>query len=175
MYSHKNLKCGFIILCAEHNLSLLKSTLKSIKSRYNLPIICVTDDSATNADLKEMKEFCTTYKSKSTFSSLLNTGMQHAPADWNIIICAGSTVKAKMDERFSFFVESEKDVLYPIADRKTHFVDATLNGLFINKKTWKEVGKMTEDGDFEIVKLMWCLEAIKKGVQFKAIAGTKIC
>lgn len=176
MYQHKDLKCGFVILCPEHTVGLLKSTANCIKTRYpNLPVICATDDTATAADMKEMKDICPSYKGKSTFSSLINVGMRHAPADWNFIVCAGATVRYKMDERFSYFVDSDKDILFPIADGKTNFVDATLNGLFINKKTWKEVGEMESVGPFETVKLMWALTAIEKGVKFKAIAGAKIC
>lgn len=176
MYSYKNLECGFVILCPEHNVSLLKCTMKSIKCRYpNLSAICVTDNSATSTDIKEMKEICTTFKGKSTFSSLINTGMKNAPAEWNFILCAGVTVDWKMDDRFSYFVENEKDILFPIVDKKTNFVDATLNGLFINKKTWKEVGNMDNEGTLEEIKILWATKAIEKGVKFKAIAGSKIC
>lgn len=176
MYTYKALKCGFVILCPEHTVGLLKSTVNSIKMRYEgLPVICATDNTANAADMKEMKEICPTYKGKETFSSLINVGMKYAPAEWNFIICAGATVRWKMDEKFSFFVESEKDILFPIAENKTNFVDATLNGLFINKKFWKEVGPMADVGTFEVVKMMWALEAIEKGVKFKAIAGSKIC
>jgi hypothetical protein len=166
-----------VILCTERNINLLRSTVNSIKSRFpNYPIICVTDDTVTPNDLKEMKSICpVTYKGKSTFSSLINVGMQYAPADWNFIVCAGAIVRLKMDEKFAFFVESEKDILFPIAENKTNFVDATLNGLFINKHTWKEIGPMAEIGPMEIIKLMWATQAIEKGVKFKAIAGTKIC
>lgn len=176
MYSHKSLKCGFVILCPEHTIGLLKTTANSIKVRYpELPLIFATDDTATAADMKEMKEICPTYKGKATFSSLINVGMRHAPAEWNFIVCAGATLRWKMDERFAYFVDSEKDILFPIAENKTNFVDATLNGLFINKKTWKEVGEMADVGTFEAIKLMWAIEAIDKGVKFKAIAGSKIC
>ena len=176
MYSHKALKCGFVILCPEHAIGLLKTTMNSIKSRYtDIPVICATDDTANVEDMKEMNTLCPTYKGKTTFSSLINVGMRHAPAEWNFIICAGATVRWKMDQRFAYFVENEKDILFPIAENKTNFVDATLNGLFINKKTWKEVGEMADIGPFEVIKLMWAMEAIDKGVKFKAIAGSKLC
>ena len=80
-----------------------------------------------------------------------------------------------MDQRFAYFFENEKDILFPISDGKTNFVDGTLNGVFINKKTWKEVGEMSDEGSLEEIKLFWALDAIDKGVKFKAIAGSKIC
>ena len=45
----------------------------------------------------------------------------------------------------------------------------------MNKKAFKEIGKMTELGPLETVKLMWALDAIDKGYRFKAIANCKIC
>ncbi len=165
-----------MILCPDHSLGLLRSTVNSIHARYpNSKAICVTDDTIASDELKEMKNICPTYKGKSTFSSLINVGMKHAPGEWNFLVCAGAIVRWKMDEKFSFFIASEKDVLFPIAENKTNFVDATLNGLLINKKTWKEVGEMADDGNFETVKLMWALTAMEKGVKFKAIANSKIC
>ena len=176
LYSHKDLNCGFVILCPEHGVSLLKSSVNSIKSRYpNSTIVCATDNSATADELKEMKLLCPTYKGKNTYSSLINVGMRHATADWNFILMAGVTVRWKLDGKFSYFIESEKDVLFPIFDNKTNFIDATLNGLFINKNTWKEVGEMDEKGEFDHVKAFWAYRAIMCGVKFKAIAGTRMC
>ena len=176
LYSHKDLNCGFVILCSEHAVGLLKSSINSIKSRYpNAPMVCATDSSATSEDLKAMKLLCPTYKGKNTYSSLINVGMRHIEAEWNFILIAGVIVRWKLDDKFSYFIESEKDVLFPIVDNKTNFVDATLNGLFINKKTWNEVGQMDERGEFEQIKAFWAYRAIKYGVKFKAIAGTRMC
>ena len=176
MYTHKNLKCGFVILCPEHKVGLLKSTVKSIQCRYlDCPIVCVTDDSATALDMKEMKDICVTFKAKSTFTSLINKGMKHTKGEWNFIVLAGSTVSWDMNGQYSYFIDNEKDILFPIVNRKTNFVDATFNGLFINKKTWKEVGEMENEGTIEEIKILWATKAIEKGVRFKAIAGSKIC
>lgn len=174
IYSHKDLKFGFVILCSDDNIGLLKSTANSIKARYsNIPIVCAT--SGSTETIEEMKKICPTFKGKDTITSLINIGMRYSRAEWNFIVCAGVTVKSKMDQRFSYFIESEKDVLFPIADNKIHFVDGTLNGLFINRNTWKEVGEMDESGTLEEVKILWAMSAIAKGVKFKAIANSKIC
>ena len=176
LYSHKDLNCGFVILCSEHAVGLLKSTVNSIKNRYpDIPMVCATDNAATANDLKEMKLICPTYKGKDTFSSLINVGMRHAPAEWNFIVVAGVTVRWKLDEKFAYFIENNKDILFPIVDNKTDFIDATLNGLFINKKTWLEVGEMEDKGNFEHIKANWAYSAMKHGVKFKAIAGTRMC
>lgn len=176
IYTHKDINCGFIVLCPEHKTTLLQATVSSIKSRYpNSPVTCITDDSASDEDMLNLKKICNCYRGKNTFSSLINYGMRYAKADWNFIICAGAIVRPRMDIKFSYFIESEKDVLYPISDNKIHFVDATLNGLLLNKNMWREVGEMADEGDFEYVKTLWALSAIQKQVKFKAIANSKIC
>lgn len=165
-----------MILCPDHAVKLLQSTANSIKNRYvGFPFICATDDTANTQDLKEMKEICPAYKGKGTFSSLINIGMKNAPAEWNFLVCAGATIRSGLDRKFSLFVENEKDILFPIAENKPYFVDGTLNGIFIHKKTFKEIGNWDEDGDLAWVKTLWALAAIDKGCKFKAIANSKIC
>lgn len=176
MYTFKDLDCGFVILCPDHSTKLVQLTARSIVNRYpGKPIVCVTDNSANTQDMKDLKAICPSYKGKGTFTSLINLGMKHAPAEWNFIIMAGSAMRPKLDQRFSYFIDSEKDILFPIADNRANFVDATLNGLFIHRKTFKEVGNWSENNPLEICKMMWALEAIEKGCKFKAIAGSKIC
>ena len=73
------------------------------------------------------------------------------------------------------YVGSEKDILYPVAEHKYNFIDATLNGLFINKKTFREIGDFEENGALDIVKTVWGGEAVQHGCKFKAIIGSKMC
>jgi hypothetical protein len=175
IYGKKIFDYGFIILCSERRFNLLLSTANSIKNRYEkVPYICVTDDTAKAIDIKEMKTVCDTFKGKNTFSSLINTGIKNAKTDWNFIIFAGSTVGAKLNEKYEIFVEDEKDILFPIVDQKYDFVNGSLNGLFFHKKAMKEIGNIGEEGSLEFVKTMWAAKAIIKGYKFKAIANIKI-
>jgi len=176
LYTHKNLSCGFVILCADHNIKLAHITIKSIKAKYwGLPYICVLDDSANDQDMREISNICQAYRGKGTYSSLINLGMQYAPADWNFLIMAGTSLRSKLDQKFSYFIDNDKDILFPIVDRKYNFVEGTLNGLFINKKTYQEIGNMADNNPLEICKLMWALDALDKGCRFKAIANSKLC
>lgn len=176
LYSHKDLNFGFIILCSDRAVNLLQSTANSIKNRYpGIPFICAADDTANAQSFKEMKVICPTYKGKKTFSSLINVGMKHAPADWNLLVCAGACVRSGLDKKFSYFIESEKDILFPIAQNKPYFVDGTLNGIFIHKKTFQEIGNWSEEGEFSEIKTLWALKAADCGCKFKAIAHSKIC
>ena len=155
---------------------MLKTTVNSIKSRYpNYPFICSTDGTANQDDLIEMNKVCQTYKAGNTFSSLINTGMKKTPALWNFILCAGVTMRNKLDYKFFNFIKNEKDILFPIANNIPYFVDGTLNGIFVNKNTFKEVGDWKEHENLEWVKTIWAAEAIRKGCTFKAIANSKIC
>lgn len=124
---------------------------------------------------KEMNEICPTCKGKETYTSLINAGLKSPPAEWNFVVIAGTYVRHRLDNKYSMFMESEKDILFPIVDNKYNFVDATINGLLVHKNCLKEIGPMAEIGPFEICKMMWALEAIEKGYKFKAILGAKLC
>lgn len=176
LYKPKQLKYGFSILCPNYSQSLLKSTVNSLKEFHpEAPFIAVTDSLATADDLLEIKKTCPVYKGKSTISSLLNVGMRHCNSEWVFSVFAGTTVKENINKKFSFFVSSEKDVLFPIANRKMNFVDGTLNGLFINRRFFKEVGDFEDEGELDIIKLIWADKAMCLGCRFKAIVGAKLC
>ena len=176
MYQYKKLEFGFIVLCSERAVKLLQGTVNSIKRRYpGVDYICATDDSAKARDIKEMKEICLTFKGKNTFSSLINIGVKNAKTKWSFIVFAGSTVPPKLDLRYFKFVESEKDILFPIVEGKSDFVSGTLNGILVHNETFKSVGNIENDGGLDFVKTIWACKAIEKGCKFKAIANIKIC
>ncbi len=176
MYQHKDLDFGFVVLCHNHDTSLVNLTARTIRRNYgdDVPIVCVADSSVNADDMRELKEICPSFKGKDSWSSLINVGMKKAKAEWNFMIVAGCIVRRNLDTRFGFFLESEKDVMFPIAEGKTDFVDGTINGLFINKNFYKEVGDMATDNPLDICKLMWALSAVEKGGKFKAVIGTRI-
>ena len=176
VYQTKNLKYGFVILCPNRSLSLLKTTVGSIEARHpGASFIAVADSEANAEDMAALKEVCPTYKGKSTITSLINVGIRHSSAEWVFVVFSGTTVRWQMDQKFGYFIDSDKDILYPIAERKYNFLDATLNGLFINRRFFKEVGEFEEEGELELVKMIWAEKAMSKGCRFKAIIGTKLC
>lgn len=176
MYQYKKLNFGFVILCSERAVKLLQSTANSIRRKYpGVDYVCATDDSANARDLKEMKNICPVFKGKNTFSSLINTGIKNAKAEWNFIVFAGITIPPKLDLRYFGFVEDKKDILFPIVENKSDFISGTLNGILINKETFKYVGNIDNEGSLDFVKTIWACKAISKGCKFKAIANIKIC
>ncbi len=177
LYQYKAINCGFVVLCHDRNIKLVKGTCNSIKNHYgpNYPIICSIDSTATEADLEELNKICPTVVGENSYSSLINVGIKNSATKWNIIIFAGAFLRSKLDRKFSFFIESEKDILFPISEGKTNFVDGTLNGLMINKKTFLEVGPFSTTENIDICKLLWSDAAMQKGCKFKAIASSKMC
>ena len=165
-----------MILAPENALNMIKVTINSINYHYpNISHICVTDSSASKEEILEIKKHCPTYKGKETITSLINVGMRHAPLDWVFLIFAGTNVRPRLDEKFSFYVGSEKDILFPVAEKKHNFIEATLNGLFMNKKTFKEIGEIADEGKLELIKAEWAMNAIEYGCKFRAFVGSKMC
>lgn len=174
MYEYKDADLGFVILCPERNLGGLKGTSRCIGHYHEKPQICITGSDATAKEVKEMKEFCPTYKGKETITSLINAGLKKCPTQWAFFVFAGTYVKPRFYHRYAYFLENDKDILFPIVDNKTNFVDCSLNGLLMNKKVLEDVGKFDEKNPLYICRLFWALDAVEKGYCFKAILGARI-
>lgn len=165
MYSHKPINVGFIILCPNCNIGQLTTTISSIKHSYpNSPYHCVLPEHCHPDDLKSH------VKGGKTITSLINAGMSPPPCDeWNFIIMAGNWVKKLLDKKYAYFMESEKDIFFPIVEKKMNFVDGTMNGILIHRKAFQDIGFFANNSPMEVCKLMWAIDAIDKGYQFKAI------
>ncbi len=149
-----------------------------------MPRVCITSKDATAADIKEMKKVCPTFKGKDTITSLINAGMKKGHKAWNFFIMEGAFMRRGLLNRFSLFMEDEKDILFPIVmdhdiqgkpiKLYTNFYDCSINGILIHQKMFKKVGDLSEN-PLEISRLWWTMDAIDKGAKFKAVLGTKIC
>ena len=166
---------GFIILCHNDNVDSLRSTANSIKNYYDgLPFVGIATSKIDKDEMSLMKEVCKVYKGGKTYTSLMNKGMRHGCKTWNMFITAGSFVRPCVDKKINHFLEDDKDVVFPIVDKKTDFIDCTLNGLMIHKKTFNKVGKFEEDENLQMCKLLWGCKAAEYGCKFKAILGYQI-
>ena len=178
-----DLDLSVVVLCPERNMGGLKGTVGSVKHHFyeGRDVICVTAGNATAEEVKEMKTFCPTYKGKDTITSLINVGMKKIKTEWGFLVYAGSCVRPYLERKLYYFVDSPKDILFPIVDRKMNFVEGSSNGILINKATFKEVGDFPEgvmykagSNDFELAKLLWTIDAMKCGCKFKGIVGLRI-
>lgn len=160
---------GFIVLGFDGDPSKIGLTLKSIEKYYSGAKTVVVVPEGIKVDFKGAKVGGTSY------TSLINTGMQKPPAEWNVIVLAGVNIKEKLDHRYSVFMESRRDIFFPLIWGKYNFLDAPLNGLTIHRDTFKEVGPFAaNEANLEICKMMWFFDATDKGCKFKAVAGTRM-
>ena len=184
-FEKKELSFGFVILSPEHNIGRIQGTIRSIQNRYlDVPVICVVDGDITKPELHELKEICPIYKGKKTITSLLNTAMKKGYKGWNILVIEGTLVRPNLSHKYGFWVEDEKDILFPIVvdyNRDgipvkiySEFHEASLNGICIHQKTYKAVGEFSEN-PLEVSKKFWALEAASQGCRFKAVLGAKMC
>lgn len=175
VYRHKNINCHFVIVCHDSNVSGVKNTASSIRGAYPYSVSCVVPQDTHPDDVEMVKKTCPVSVGGTTITSLLNAGICNGGPEWNFIIMSGSWVRPGLDTKFSYFIENEKDILFPIVDRQINFVDATLNGILVHRKTFEEIGKFADNSPLEICKLFWAMDAIEKGCRFKAIVGTQVC
>ena len=175
MYELKNLDFGFVVLCPERNVPGLRSTVRSIGKYYDVPNLCIAPKRTSKSEMDEMKGICETIKSGDTYTSLINKGLAKSRANWNFFIFAGSTIRPYFYRKFVVFHDNDKDIMFPIVDRKTNFVDGSMNGIFMHKRVLKDIGKMDEKmDDLPKAKLIWAHRAVKCGYKFKAILGARV-
>lgn len=145
--------------------------------------MCVAGQNATDKELEEMNKMCKSYKAGNTITSLMNKGMHESKSDWNVFVMEGSFVEMRSIKKLQNFIKSEKDILFPIVieqDLKNNrvlphdnFLNCTLNGLTINRKTFGMIGNFS-DNPLEISKLVWGLDAMHQGCKFKGVLGAQI-
>jgi hypothetical protein len=177
LYEKKDINCGFVVICPNCNIGQVKTTINSIKHNYpSSKFVCVFPDHCHDGDIKEINKWCLAKKGGSTVTSLINVGMKYTPCnEWNFIVIGGSWIRNMLDRKFAYFIESEKDILFPLVDRKMNFIDGSINGILMHKKAFDNIGPFSTGNPLEICKLMWSMDAVEKGYKFKAVLGTTIC
>ena len=138
-------------------------------------------ENTTTTELKEFKVICPTYKGEDTITSLINVGMKKIKNDWAFLLFAGSRIPTYLEHKIATLVKKEQDVLFPVVARKSDFISGSFNGVLMNRKFFYEVGefevikmKKPDLNDFELAKLFWAVDAMDKGVCFKAVVGMKV-
>lgn len=175
LYKLKPLDIAFIVLSHDGDSGKVRSTVRSIKRNYNFPVTVVMSDEAHSEEVARAEALCEVVRGGKTITSLMNAGMDNCKNQWGLMAMSGSHIPRNFDNKFSIFVESDYDILFPVMDRRCNFVDATLNGLMISKVSWDKIGPMASKNNLEICKLFWALGAIEAGCRFKAVVGAKIC
>lgn len=101
-----------------------------------------------------------------------------------MFVLEGAIIPHGAAEKYSLFIENEKDILLPIVidynregipvNLYTDFIKCSLNGLFIHQTAFAEVGPFEDSLDLPIAKMDWGMKAKEKGYTFKAVLGVKI-
>lgn len=175
LFNRKELNLGFVVICVTANLGHLKTTLNSLRCHHpERPYIAVCPEDMTEANLVGLK-VGPVVRNGGSPASQINTGIAKATwKEWCMVIQAGTWVRSLIDVKFSHFIESEKDILFPIMDRLIHFTDAAWNGTLIHKKAVEDIGPFPENNPEGICKLLWALDAIQKGYKFKGVVGATL-
>jgi hypothetical protein len=167
---------NFIILCPELNIGGLRTTVSSIKVNYpGTRYLCAIAEEATKEDTDEIGKICSFVVGKGTITSLINQGMESSQRKWNSLVMAGVFVKKHLLKKISRWLESDRDIFYPIVGLNNwRFENSSLNGFSIQRDVFKDIGKMADkENNLEICRLFWALRAIEKGYKFKGIVGLK--
>lgn len=177
LYKYKPLELGIIIVCPNSNLGNLKNTISSTDIYYtNKKVSIVLSNDCNKEDLDKVSKLKKTYKGGTSISSMINCGIQNAPcSEWNFIFMCKGWMRARMDIKYSYFIEDQKDILFPITGFKSiNFSDTEINGILIHKKAFEEIGDFPEMESLDLSKLVWMSRAIEKGYKFKGVVGAKI-
>jgi hypothetical protein len=148
LYHYKNINYGIVVVC--QNNGYLKNTLTSLNSHYPKNKLTVITEGVD-------------------IYSMINKGIKESPCnDWNFVICAKGWIRKKFDLKYCYFIESNKDILFPvIKNNNFNFLDCDINGLLIHKDAFLDIGDFTN-------KLLWYAKAIEKGYIFKGVVGVRI-
>lgn len=170
LYLSKFIKYGFILLCPNIDVRHVENTIESIKLYYNTnKILIVLPEGTESAIVSKVRKLAQMVLAKSDLVSMLNKGLELSLCgEWNFVLHRMGRLNPNIEKQFSYFMESEKDIIYPISRRKWDFTEFDLNGFLINKKTYEDVGPFP-DGTVEESRTFWAIKAIEKGCLFKGI------
>lgn len=176
LYKYKHLKIGFVVLCPNLNIGHLRNTISSIDIYFpEAKTVVILPTHCTKEDLDNISKLKKTHKGGKTTASMINVGVGHALCnEWNFLLFSRGWIRNRLDIKYSYFVENEKDILFPIINRNLNFATSDINGLFIHKKSFQDIGDFPDMESLETSKLIWANTAIQKGYKFKGIVGAKV-
>lgn len=164
---------GVVILCPDANSGGLKTTTNSIKVEFSgVNYVAIVGNNAHIENVKSLEKYCRVCYGGKTITSLIDKGVTELQADWRLVIMSGSLVRYNVVKKYRMFAKSEKDILYPVIDRKYLFYEASINGIFMSKSAYDDIGAFGDNiPDLKETKLIWATKALEKKYRFKAIVG----
>lgn len=165
---------SFVILNPDNNPTALRKTARTITEHYpECKTLCVLGNK--NIEVNENKQYAEVVQGGNTITSLIDAGIKKSKTDWCFVVIAGTYLRSTSLRRYEYFLRSDKDILYPVVDRKFAFDEASLNGILMPKKAIEDVGIFGDNNrSIQVVKMLWALQAIDLGYRFLAIVGARL-
>jgi len=116
---------------------------------------------------------CPVYNGGYCITSMIDQAIKRSKTEWVLLVFSGANLQKNLDVKYSKYIETYKDVLFPVANRIWTFPEGSMNGIYINKKFHEEVGDFGRGDNLEITKLNWTSRALDRGGKFKAIVGVQ--
>lgn len=123
-------------------------------------------------DYSQISDIKHLVKGGNTIFSMINQGVKSSYCEeWNLVIITQGWIKNGLDIKYSYFINSDKDILFPIISKSVNFVDADVNGMLIKKDSFLDIGDFP---DAEGSKLVWASEAMHRNYCFKGVVGARV-
>lgn len=167
LYQEKHIDFTVVILSIDGDPSKIEKTYQSTKflcDQYNCIAVIPKDRSVSTVS-------CQVYNGGDCVTSLIDNGMNKVKTEWALFVFSGSIIKKKIDKKLSLYVETKRDVLFPVVNRMWNFIDGSMNGLLISKEFYGQVGEFGSGNTLQNTKILWAERALEKGVRFKAIVN----
>lgn len=171
-YQAQDLDMCVAIISLDSRVNEIKKTHKRIEFlSKNYPSIIVVPEHS-KIDITDINiDNTPLFRGGNCITSMFDIAIENSMKPWVYLIFAGTTILQKIDVKLSRYVDSEKDVLFPVVDRIWNFVDGSINGILINQKFHASVGHFGSGNPLKVTKLNWADRALQQGVRFKAIVG----
>jgi len=167
LYREKDLDLTVCIISLDGESGKIEKTRKTSEFlTKNYPCLAVIPESR-----EIIPASCPVYQGGDCVTSMIDKAIQECMTDWSYIVFAGSVIKKNIDKKLGLYVESNRDVLFPVVDRIFNFINGSMNGILINKDFHKEVGAFGSGNNLQDTKVLWADRALTKGVKFKAIVN----
>ena len=165
---------SIVVLCPDCNIGGFKNTANSIKADFpKTPYLGVVPAKSTASEVADMARYGPVAKGGDTITSLMSVGIRECDRDWCLLVTCGSWLRYSTFKKYLTFAKSDKDILYPVIDRKNIFHEASINGILMARKAFDDIGPFVECEDLSESKMFWAAGAIYKGYNFKALIGAR--
>jgi hypothetical protein len=162
-----------LVLNPDSNHTALQITTRTIASHFpECSVVCAV---SKDDELAENKRFAEVVQGGNTITSLIDAGVKHCKTKWCFIVTAGTYLRRHHLRKYDLFCRGEKEILYPVVDKKYAFDEATINGILIPKKAIEEVGNFGDNNrSIQLVKMLWAIQALEHGYCFRALVGARL-